>query len=356
MEENMVLEETLTVEEISQPEISEEELLRQEQETRRKALRRQANIQGGALLIYKVIMNVAVYAVIFAVSFAEAFKLAFAGGLDTDIEATMEAVTDSTMAAMGWGYLLAVLAGWLILRLWKKNTFFKQEIYKPGKPMGVGSFIALVFLTFGCQLPAQLLTIAAEWVTNLFGGSIVRVLEENAVDMDNMSMWLYVALAAPITEELLFRGLVMRSLQPYGKKFAIIVSAVLFGLYHGNPIQTPYAILVGLILGYVAMEYNVVWAMVLHMMNNLLLSDTMTRLLERLPYNVAETVSWVVLIVFFLAALLVLLIKWRTVAEKCREETVDAWQKKAFWRSPCVIILCISCVFDMALICLMAFM
>lgn len=356
MEENLVLQELIVAEENPQPEISEEELLRQAQEARKKALRQQGNVQGGALLIYKVIMNVAVFAVMFVVSFAEAFKLAFVGGLDTDIEATMEAVTDSTMAAMGWGYLLAVLTGWLILRLWKKNTFFKQEIYKPGKPMGVGSFIGLVCLTFGCQLPAQLLTLGLEWFTNLFGGSIVEVLEENAVDMDNLSMWLYVCLAAPITEELLFRGLVLRSLEPYGKKFAIIVSAVLFGLYHGNPIQTPYAILVGLILGYVAMEYNVVWAMVLHMMNNLLLSDTMTRLLELLPYNVAETVSWMVLIVFFLAALLVLLIKWRTVAEKCREETVDAWQKKAFWRSPCVVILCVMCAMDIGLICLLMFM
>ena len=321
-----------------------------------KPLRQQANVQGGALLIYKVLMNVAVFAVIFVVSFAEAFKLAFSGGLEGDLDSIMNTVTESMMGAMGWGYLLAVGAGWLILRLWKKNAFFKQEIYKPGEPMGVGSFIALVFLVFGCQLPAQLLTYGVEWVANLFGGSIVEVLEENAVDMDNVSMWLYVCLAAPITEELLFRGLVLRSLEPYGKKFAIAVSAVLFGLYHGNPIQTPYALLVGLILGYVAAEYNIVWAMVLHMMNNLLLSDTMTRLLELLPYNAAETISWVVLIFFFLAALIVLLLKWRTVAEKLREETVEKWQKKAFWGAPCVIILCIMCALDIVLICAMSFM
>ena len=88
-------------------------------------LRRQGNVQGGALLIYKIIMNVLVFAVIFVVSFAEAFKLAFTGGPEVDLNALIEAVTDSTMDAMGWGYLAAVAFGWFILRLWKKNTFFQ---------------------------------------------------------------------------------------------------------------------------------------------------------------------------------------------------------------------------------------
>lgn len=349
------MDETVIVEEIPQPEILQEEFLRLQREAEKKALRRQANLQGGALMIYRVIMNAAVFAVIFAVAFAEAFRVALERGPNADFGDMMEAVMGSMMDTMGWGYLLAVLVGWLILRLWKKNAFFKNEIYKPGKPMGVGTFVALVCLTFGCQLPAQLLTMGLEWVSNLLGGSFMEIMEKSAVDLNDPAMWLYVCLAAPITEELLFRGLVMRSVEPYGKKFAIVVSAVLFGLYHGSPVQTPYAILVGLVLGYVAMEYNVVWAMVLHMMNNLLLSDTMTRLLERLPYNMAEVVSWVVLILFFLAALVVLLCKWRAVAEKCREETIEPWQKRAFWRSPCVAILCLMCLADMGLILIMMF-
>ena len=350
------MEETVALEKIPQPEISQEELLRQAQEEQREALRRQANVQGGVLLIYRVIMNVALFAVIFAVSFAQAFRMSFEGGFYADFSAILNTVMDSMMDTMGWGHLAAVLIGWLILRLWKKKNFFKNEIYKPGKPMSIGGFMALTCLVMGCQLPAQLLTMGLEWVANLFGGSFVEILEQNAVDTDSLSLWLYVCLAAPITEEILFRGLVLRSLEPYGKKFAIIVSAVLFGLYHGNPIQTPYALLVGLILGYVAVEYNVIWAMVLHMINNLLLGDSLPRLLEGLPYNVADTVMWIVLIVFFLASLVVLLIKWRTVAEKSREETVEPWQKRAFWRSPCVVILCIMCLMDMGLILLMMFM
>ena len=69
------MEETVALEKIPQPEISQEELLRQAQEEQREALRRQANVQGGVLLIYRVIMNVALFAVIFAVSFAQTFRI-----------------------------------------------------------------------------------------------------------------------------------------------------------------------------------------------------------------------------------------------------------------------------------------
>ena len=60
--------------------------------------------------------------------------------------------------------------------------------------------------------------------------------------------------------------------------FAILSSAILFGLFHGNLLQTPYALLMGLVLGYVTVEYSIGWAIALHMFNNLVLADLLTRL------------------------------------------------------------------------------
>lgn len=363
MEENLILQEP-TQTEIPQPDILEEVRLQLQQQAQQKALRRQANVQGGALMIYKAIMNVTVFIAIFAILVGAILAGGFSAALGPAepgvpqygaMDALIQKATEVMVDAMGWAYLAAVLIGWLILRLWKKNAFFKQAIYKPGKPMRTGSFAALVCLVFGCQLPAQLLSMGIEWVCNRFGGSLMQILQESGADTDKFSMWLYVCLAAPIWEELVFRGLLLRSLEPFGKKLAVTASAVLFGLYHGSPIQTPYAILVGLILGYVAMEYNVIWAMVLHMMNNLLLSDSLPRLLEYLPYNVADTVMWVVLIVFFLAAVIILLCKWRALWGESRLHSVEKWERQAFWRSPCVIILCIWCLLDLVSILAMAF-
>lgn len=68
------------------------------------------------------------------------------------------------------------------------------------------------------------------------------------------SSWLMlvaVFLLAPIAEELLFRGLTLT----YAKKcmpatLAIVIQALIFGIYHGNIIQGTYAFLLGILLGF----------------------------------------------------------------------------------------------------------
>ena len=68
------------------------------------------------------------------------------------------------------------------------------------------------------------------------------------------SSWLMlvaVFLLAPVAEELLFRGLTLT----YAKRcmpatLAIIIQALIFGIYHGNIIQGTYAFLLGILIGF----------------------------------------------------------------------------------------------------------
>ncbi len=55
------------------------------------------------------------------------------------------------------------------------------------------------------------------------------------------------ALVAPIVEEILFRGILYGRLKSYAAdgKAAIVASALLFGLYHGNLVQGIYGFLIG---------------------------------------------------------------------------------------------------------------
>jgi membrane protease YdiL (CAAX protease family) len=56
----------------------------------------------------------------------------------------------------------------------------------------------------------------------------------------------------PVFEELLFRGLVFGELRKVATvRLALVIQALIFGLYHINPIQGAYAFLIGLLLGYV---------------------------------------------------------------------------------------------------------
>ncbi len=66
-------------------------------------------------------------------------------------------------------------------------------------------------------------------------------------------LFLFVAIGAPVVEELFFRGLLLRSLhRRFGVPVAVIGSAVLFGLAHYELLQLPALILFGVVLAVLA--------------------------------------------------------------------------------------------------------
>ncbi len=72
-----------------------------------------------------------------------------------------------------------------------------------------------------------------------------------------------------LLEELVFRGYVLRALRPYGDWFAVAVSALLFGLMHGNIAQIPFALIVGVALGWLYVMTDNIWIPVaVHFINN----------------------------------------------------------------------------------------
>lgn len=82
--------------------------------------------------------------------------------------------------------------------------------------------------------------------------------------------WLITVVIAPITEEWLFRGLILRGfLVHYKPQYAILLSALLFGVIHWNFAQGILAFLVGIWLGYVyALRRRLVDVIYIHFLNN----------------------------------------------------------------------------------------
>jgi membrane protease YdiL (CAAX protease family) len=67
---------------------------------------------------------------------------------------------------------------------------------------------------------------------------------------DGFALTLALVVIAPITEELLFRGVLLRGLvRSYGERVGLLVCAVLFGLLHGRPAEALVAFVAGLVLG-----------------------------------------------------------------------------------------------------------
>ena len=76
---------------------------------------------------------------------------------------------------------------------------------------------------------------------------------ENEFDMLLSDRWGYltIGLLAPLSEEIVFRGAILRALlSRFSPVVAIIISALFFMLIHMNPAQMPHAFLIGLLLGW----------------------------------------------------------------------------------------------------------
>ena len=157
------------------------------------------------------------------------------------------------------------------------------------------------------------------------------------------------AIWAPFFEEVVFRGLVQRMLLPYGKRFAIFGSAFLFGMYHGNLMQSPYAFLAGLVLGYVASEYSIAWAMLLHMINNMLLGDSMTRILSFLPEETGNLIFLGLTGVCAVAGIILLLANRGKLRADLGEEKMNRQALRGFFSNAGIIVLCVMMVFNMIL-------
>lgn len=87
-----------------------------------------------------------------------------------------------------------------------------------------------------------------------------------------------VAVVAPIVEELIFRGLILQGFRRnYNSVTAVVLSALLFALFHLNPWQFPATFVLGLLLGWIMLRTNnILLAILGHSINNFLVLISLT--------------------------------------------------------------------------------
>ena len=80
---------------------------------------------------------------------------------------------------------------------------------------------------------------------------------------------LVTAMLPAFCEELLFRGVVMENLLPYGRQHAILISSFLFAVAHQSVGQMLYAFAAGILLGLLYERTGSIWnCVLLHLVNN----------------------------------------------------------------------------------------
>lgn len=147
----------------------------------------------------------------------------------------------------------AILTGLKILKFTPPD--FKKLSTREG--FGGGTVAKLVTLCLGLQTAAAFLTQIITMILDSFG------LKGRTIDLSattsfgaNVFMFFYACLLGPVLEELLYRGILLQSMRKYNERFAIFLSAVIFGLMHENYQQFILGFLLGIPLAVVAVKYN----------------------------------------------------------------------------------------------------
>jgi membrane protease YdiL (CAAX protease family) len=132
-------------------------------------------------------------------------------------------------------------------------------------------FINAFVCVIGLQPVFQLLGQLIEWIYAQ-GELVIKFASFDQHNGGLIFVLLNSVVVGPVVEEILFRGVALRALSRYGRNFAIVTGAALFGFYHANFLQFGHSFAVGLILGYVTFRYAIKWAIVLHCLHNLLMT------------------------------------------------------------------------------------
>lgn len=147
----------------------------------------------------------------------------------------------------------AILTGLKILKFTPPD--FKKLSTRDG--YGGGTVAKLVTLCLGLQTASAFLIQILTAILDKFG------LTGRTIDLSattsfgaNVFMYFYACLLGPVLEELLYRGVLLQSMRKYNERFAIFLSAVIFGLMHQNYQQFILAFLIGIPLAVIAVKYN----------------------------------------------------------------------------------------------------
>ena len=151
-----------------------------------------------------------------------------------------------------------------------KNVSGTSEPIPLGKPQDKTSFVLAVVSGVGFCMLASIVTSYFIFFLGLFGVELSSpdiAMPKGTVGI--ITSIIRVVVVAALAEEIALRGYVMGNLRKYGDKFAIIISATVFAVIHGNLIQAPFALIAGFAIGYFTVKTGSLWTgIAIHAVNN----------------------------------------------------------------------------------------
>lgn len=150
--------------------------------------------------------------------------------------------------------------------------------------MKFGQMVQSIFMMVALIALGGMIGLGVQFaIVSLLGGSMqnVNATADLVMGSNPIMRTLVVGILAPIVEEMIFRKIFIDRVVKYGEVTAIVLSGLLFGLFHGNFFQFFFATLMGMFSAYIYVRTGRIWYSIgLHMAINLTNSVLTTGLME----------------------------------------------------------------------------
>ena len=178
----------------------------------------------------------------------------------------IEFLTKTTINSSAWAMAIYMLAAELyIIHKCRKKFHLRVRLEKIQKMPKTIIFLLAFIVGLFQAIPISTLERFMD---------LPDYMEQDFVDMAHNPIGILVlCIIAPIAEEYLFRGLMMRKMLRWNISpwYAIIASSIMFGLIHLNPAQIPGAIILGIVMAWMCYRTkSLIPGIIIHITNNTL--------------------------------------------------------------------------------------
>lgn len=177
----------------------------------------------------------------------------------------------------------------LIILLLSKLPGTKPEKHK----LPVKSYLASVAMTFGIMIGCNLIGLIITGIIGSLIGSKVGNVTMELLDSSTPGISvIFISLCAPVFEELVFRKMLVTRVVKYGEGVAVLLSGLMFGLFHGNFNQFIYAFGLGAFLAYIFVKTGDVKITIsLHVIVNFTTSVILSGLMDLADFGTMSQLS-----------------------------------------------------------------
>lgn len=289
-----------------QPAQNPVEALKEQRRQEKHGLFINASKLGALLLLYEALTYGMNYVFYYFLYFIKSGSISFDRATLRDYFTEHKEILNSSFYKM-FGNLFIVILSMIILLVIARFAMGVRfdKMLKP-EPSHIGSGVKWFPLSMTMN---YIVSIIISILVSVLSTAGITVPEQDFSMSDSSTgtlvmQFLYVVLLGPVCEELLYRGVIITLVKPYGKGLAVFTSALMFGAMHGNIPQFASAFAGGLVFAAVAVKYDsIVPTIIIHILNNTVASiydfTDVLKVSERISDHIYNSVFILVIVIGF---------------------------------------------------------